>query len=352
MSKLLVAALVLIAACGNVKGEGSPSPSLSHTSPPGLTPGPNAVPWRVPNGITACGVLRTYAPATSTDPGTLAIGSRSFTIAPGTARAGTSGFVPEAGKAMCVWGGLSGTAASSPNSDLLGPYRCGRVRDYLAPTSAASGRLRVLEYWSQGEVELSVPSAASLGALRFDDYRCFAVEVDASGDVLAAARDLRLANETLACGRLRAYTPATATVPGSISIGSRTFGLPAGVTYTPDPAGARTDTQRVGQVICLRAIRDDAGVIASYGPDSDLGEPAPTGALTGGMCGRIAAFVAPTASSDGLVALALNIVPFRIPAGTQLTQKAGDAYRCYDLALDAQGDVIAVHDKDQPPVGF
>ena len=349
-------AVVALVACGAPREAGSGAatlvPSAAPTAPAGLTPSPNATPWRIANGITACGTLRAYVAATPTDPGSLSVGSRTFTIAPGTAKAGTSGFSPEIGKAMCVWGGLNGTGAAAPNSDLLGEYRCGRVRDLVAPTLATPGRLRLLEYWSEGEVELVVPAVAVLGTLHFDDYRCFAVDLDAGGDARTSRRDERLASETLTCGRLSAYTPAAATSAGTMAIGSRTFTIPAGVAYTLDPAGARTDTQAAGQVICLRAIRDDAGAITRYGPNMQLAAPGPNGVLPGGMCGRVAAFVAPTATRDGLVALALNMPPFRIPAGTTLTPKAGAHYRCYDLALDAQGDVIAVQDKDLPPGGI
>ena len=343
----LIAAVAV--ACGTVSDLNADS-SLSRTPPPGLTPDPNAVPWRAANGITACGVVHEYLPATATSAGKLRIGTRTLLIGIGTAAAGSNGFPPAAGRAMCVWGGLDGTAAAAPNADPLGEYRCGRIRDYVPATAAGNGRVKLLEYWSDGLLELVVPVTASLGALRYDDYRC--LRVDAPDDAVATGRDSRLSDADLACGEVRNYTPATATTAGVITIGSKTIGIPAGVTYQMDPAGARTDPLRPGIVTCLRATVDDGGVIARYGPVPTFAQPGPDGRIGGGMCGRVVAFRPPTGASDGFVALALNGVPFRIPAGTKLTPKADAYHRCYDLAVDARGDLIAIGDKDDPPVGL
>jgi hypothetical protein len=151
---------------------------------------------------------------------------------------------------------------------------------------------------------------------------------------------------------VRNYVPASATTPGLIGVGSKTFGIPAGVTYQMDPAGARNDPIAVGQVTCLRAMLDDGGAIARYGPLNIMSQPGANGLIGGGICGRIVAFSAPTATANGFVAFALNGSLMRIPAGTMLTPLADRYQRCYDLALDAQGDMIAVMDKDQPPMGF
>jgi hypothetical protein len=97
---------------------------------------------------------------------------------------------------------------------------------------------------------------------------------------------------------------------------------------------------------------DDAGAIARYGPVNVMSQPGPNGLIGGGLCGRIVAFKAPTATADGFVAFALNGTLMRIPSATTLTPLADRYQRCYDLALDAQGDMIAVMDKDQPPMGF
>jgi hypothetical protein len=352
MRRLLLLAAVLIAACGTTKSQSGPDASLAPTPAAGLSPGPNAIPWRVANGITACGVVRAYSAATATAPGSLRIGSRTFAIAPGTAAAGSSGFPPAVDKPMCIWGGLDGSPATAPNADPLEVYRCGRVRDFAAPTAGATGRLKTLDYWSDGEAEFIVPIGAQLGTLRYDDYRCFTLSVDAAGDAVAVTRDVRQADADLACGRVRGYAPATASTPGVIGIGSKTFGIPAGVTYLMDPAGARNDPIAIGQITCLRAMLDDAGAIARYGPVNVMSQPGANGLIGGGICGRIVAFKAPTATVDGFVAFALNGSLVRIPSATKLTPLADRYQRCYDLALDAQGDMIAVMDKDQPPVGF
>jgi hypothetical protein len=341
---------VLAVACGSLSGEGTRDPSLSASPPPGVTSDPTAVPWRVANGITACGIVREYMPATVSSAGTLRIGTRSYSIAPGTAALGSNGFVPRPDAAMCVWGGLNGSPGAAPDADAIGEYRCGRVREYVAPTSSASGRLRILDYWSDGELDLVVPVVgASLGKLWPDDYRCFSIDAH-PGDAVVTGRDTRLADVELACGRVRNYAPATGASPGVITVGSHTFGIPAGVYYQMDPAGARVDPITPGVVTCLRAQLDDSGTIARYGPVMTFVAPAPNGLVGAGITGRVVAFKAPTGTADGYVALALNSVPLRIPAGTHLSAKAAAYRRTYDVALDAQGDLIAVVDKDEPPV--
>jgi hypothetical protein len=349
MRFLIALAVVATVACGSLKNE--TSPSGSPTPRVGLTPDPNAVPWRVMNGITACGVVNAYTAPTIAATGSLSIGSRSYTIPAGTPAAGSNGFPPTVGKAMCVWGGLDGSAAAAPNADPLGEYRCGRVRDHRPATESANGALTMIEYWSDGEVELVVPHGVSIGTPHFDDYRCYTVAAP-SGDAVITGRDTRLADVSLACGRVKSYSPATGAAPGVIGVGSKTFGLPAGMTYLMDPAGARSDPIAVGKVLCLRAQLDDGGVIAQYGPASVFSDPGANGLIGGGICGRTVAFKAPTATQPGYVAFALNRIPMAIPAGAQLTPLADRYQRCYDLALDPKGDMIAVKDKDEPKVGF
>jgi hypothetical protein len=349
--RLVLFALAL-ASCGSLRGQSATAASAAPTSTDALTPSPQAVQWRVANGVTACGVVRAYVPATAGTAGSLRIGSRTFAIAPGTAAAGSNGFPPSADKAMCVWGGLDGSAAAQPNADPIGPYRCGRIRSYVGATSSGPGRLRMLEYWTDGEAEFIVPPGTPIGTLHYDDYRCFALTVDGAGDAYVTRRDETQADVDLACGHVAAYSAATAASPGFIRIGAKSFTIPAGVTYRRDPAGAPVDPIALGQVTCFNALLDDTGAIARYGPVPVFGSRGASGLIGGGMCGRVVAFKAPTSSADGSVALSLNGVVLPIPSGSQLTPLASGYYRCFDLSLDSAGNMIAVGDKDQPLVGF
>jgi hypothetical protein len=62
-------------------------------------------------------------------------------------------------------------------------------------------------------------------------------------------------------------------------------------------------------------------------------------------------FTPPTSTMDGSVALSYKSSLVRIPAGTMLTPKAGDPHRCYDFALDGNGDVVVLRDRDEEPGG-
>ena len=135
--------------------------------------------------------------------------------------------------------------------------------------------------------------------------------------------------ETSVCGRIAAFTAATATTDGTITIGSRPFVLRADALYSA--MGGNRITLVVGNSVCLQGARDAAGAFLPY-----------TGiALPADFCGTVMSFSQATLSADGSVVVRdLGIARFAIPRGTAAGADPTGARACFRLGLDARGDAI------------
>lgn len=135
--------------------------------------------------------------------------------------------------------------------------------------------------------------------------------------------------ETSVCGRIAAFTAATATTDGTITIGSRPFVLRADALYSV--MGQNRIALVVGNNVCLQGARDVAGAFLPY-----------TGiALPADFCGTVMSFSQATLSADGSVVVRdLGIARFVIPRGTDAGADPTGARACFRLGLDARGDAI------------
>lgn len=135
--------------------------------------------------------------------------------------------------------------------------------------------------------------------------------------------------ETSVCGRIAAFTAATATTDGTITIGSRPFVLRADALYSA--MGGNRIALVVGNSVCLQGARDAAGAFLPY-----------TGiALPADFCGTVMSFSQATLSADGSVVVRdLGIARFAIPRGTDAGADPTGARACFRLGLDARGDAI------------
>jgi hypothetical protein len=136
--------------------------------------------------------------------------------------------------------------------------------------------------------------------------------------------------ETTFCGRIAAFTPATATADGSITVGSRTFVLRADAIYSA--VGQNRLNLVVANSVCLTGARDAAGAFTQY-----LGNPMPSA-----YCGTVTSFTPATASTDGSVEIRdVGVVRFAIVRGTDVgSDPTGKPRTCFRLALDARGDAV------------
>lgn len=135
--------------------------------------------------------------------------------------------------------------------------------------------------------------------------------------------------ETSVCGRIAAFTSATAATDGTITIGSRSFVLRADALYSA--MGQNRITLVVGNSVCLDGARDATGAFLPY-----------TGiALPVDYCGTVMSFSPATPSADGSVVVRdLGIARFVIPRGTDAGADPTGARACFRLGLDARGDAI------------
>lgn len=134
-----------------------------------------------------------------------------------------------------------------------------------------------------------------------------------------------------ACGRINAFTQATASTDGSITIGTRAYVLRADALYSR--SGQNIQALGVGREVCLNGTLDASGAFVQY---IGHGIPQP-------YCGRVLELRAPTPTTAGsLVIQDTGVATFPIPVGTDLSNDApppsGTTYRCYSLNVDAAGD--------------
>ena len=137
--------------------------------------------------------------------------------------------------------------------------------------------------------------------------------------------------ESSVCGRIAAFTAATVTTDGTITIGSRSFVLRRDALYSA--MGQNRITLVAGNSVCLYGARDAAGAFLPY-----------TGiALPVDYCGSVMSFSPATPSTDGsLVVRDLGVARFVIPRGTDAGADPTGARACFRLGLDAHGDAIVI----------
>lgn len=133
-----------------------------------------------------------------------------------------------------------------------------------------------------------------------------------------------------ACGRINAFTAATATTDGTITIGTRAYVLRADALYSQ--MGQNRQSLVVGRDVCLNGTLDGTGAFVQY---AGHGIPQP-------YCGRVHELRSPTATAAGsLVIQDTGVATFPIPAGTDLSNDAPSQFgthKCYSLAVDEAGD--------------
>jgi hypothetical protein len=201
----------------------------------------------------------------------------------------------------------------------------------------------MIEQRDRGLVTFTVAATAGIGTdVSRTHLRCFGLGIDpATGDAQITGYAVG-SREEVGCGVVKIYTPPTDQSRGSVTLGSHTYVIRAGVVYAGDPAGQRADPLRPGLTVCLNGLVDNEGILTEHGPDR----------LTAGSleCGQVLSYLAPTASTPGEVRLAVGSSPKVIPVGVDV----GDdppGYRCFSFELDARGDLVVARRTDRlPPV--
>jgi hypothetical protein len=138
-----------------------------------------------------------------------------------------------------------------------------------------------------------------------------------------------VATSVTTCGTVSAYTAATSTSQGSITVGSQTFIIDAGTSMT------NSNLVVNGASICLQAALDASGNVTTPSEvKSDLESFAD-------LCGEISAFTAATQTAAGSITIGGTAYP--IATGTMITSGTTIATGqnvCIQATLDAFGEII------------
>ncbi len=309
--------IALAAACGSPLPSGAGAPGPSPSSTPAAATGP----------IEACGTVRAWAPPSETAAGSVTLGTRTYTVGAGT-RHGATGFVPTVGQDMCLFGGLDGDSAVSHGATALDRPFCGKLVAFTGPAAQQPGSLTLLHF---AFATLPIPPGTDLGTPLVGARRCFDVAVDAAGDpsVMARRSDPRFELETLWCGRVTAYGPATATEPGRLTIGTRSWSIAPGIAHDTEYPKYRGDQTELGQARCLTGAVDDAGRLVRY----------LTSEMPSREGGLVTAYTPATADRPGALTFSLRYERI-VAAGAALEGVKLGAQLCVAEDLDAGGDRV------------
>ena len=298
-----------------------------------LTPQPARAASEGTGALEVCGTLRAHSAATATADGSLRVGSRAYPIASGVT-VGNGGVEVAIGRNLCVTASIGLTSGRLVRylffMMLNGDRVCGNI---VRPTSTETFAMRA----DFGELTF----LRSTPAIAIDNpgmRACYAFQVEsASGDLFATAklpvRDAFSDRERVTkCGTVSVYVPATAASSGQITVGSRSFRIAAGTTYTGDPAGDRTDRTTVGQATCLSSTLDTGGAIVEY----------ITRAMETSITGTASAYAPPFGSGPGVAILSyVSRYELRIPAAIDAAIDVARGTYCYSATVDASGDMTA-----------
>ena len=275
-----------------------------------------------------CGTLREHRPATASANGLVSIGSAAYPTAPGTV-AGNGGVEVVPGRDLCI------QATQGRTSAQLVYYLF-----FPLPADRICGN-------NIGSTQTTTAIAADFGAMTLrrgpgsvpaqgNERVCYALQVDRpSGEPVAIGvlpvRDIDREWVT-ACGTIKEYARATGAASGSITVGTRSYRIGTGVSYTGDPAGDRTDRTAVGLNMCLRGTLGAAGEIVQY----------LTSAMPSGISARAAAYTPPAGGQSGLAITSyMSRSTIRIPAAIDATIDVSRGTHCFNTTVDATGDMSA-----------
>lgn len=303
---------------------------------------PAAATGQATRAVEVCGTLRAYSAPTPSAPGSVQIGTQTYEIAPATT-VGNGGVQIGVGRDLCATGSLAAAGAQLVRLTFFAMLTGDRVCGNIVPSSS-----NVVLRADFGELTL-VPASGVTGDN--DNMRvCYGFSVDRQSGALTATQKIAARTNVVTdleratkCGRVNTYAPATSATSGQLTIGSRSFRIAAGTTYTGDPAGDRTDRTKVGEGMCLSATLDPGGAIVQY-----LTRPIDTN-----IAATAVQYTPP--SGPGEVGIAILSYQSRfelvIPASLDATLDLARGSYCFTTSVNAAGDLTAYAVRDCSPGG-
>jgi hypothetical protein len=203
---------------------------------------PSSVSVEASTSISVCGVVTAYTAATASSAGSLTIGGQTIPISAGTNING-SGLI-QVGANLCLNGTLNASGQLVPPASMavngsLSVSVCGVVSAYTAAT-LIPGSITI------GGQTIPIAAGTNIngsGLISVGANLCLNGTLNASGQLVPPSSVAVNASSSVnVCGVVTAFTPATASAPGSITIGGQTFSIAPGTTLG--------FSAQVGQVLC------------------------------------------------------------------------------------------------------
>ena len=252
--------------------------------------------------LAICGEVDSYTAATGLVPGALVIDGQSFVLAAGTEL--TNSNLLTANADICLSASLNAsgdiTGGSITANAATAVEVCGAVTAFTAATAAVPGSITIggQTFPIAAGTTLDGQGLATVGA-----DLCLDATANGAGQLEDGTLTANATAAVEVCGAATAFTAATATAPGSITIGGQTFPIAAGTTL--DGQALAT----VGADLCLDATANGAGQLEDGTLTADA-------AATVDVCGTVTAFTAATATAPGSITVGGQT--FSIAAGTDL----------------------------------
>jgi hypothetical protein len=204
---------------------------------------------------------------------------------------------------------------------------CGTVSSYLAPSAVLPGLIVI------GGQAIPIAIGANIqgsGLISVGADLCLTGTLNVAGQLTDPTTVTVNATTSLeVCGVVSAYTAATASTPGSITIGGQT--IPIAVGTSIDGSGLIT----LGADLCLNGTLNASGQLVV---PSSVSVEASTSIS---VCGVVTAYTAATASSAGSLTIGGQTIP--ISAGTNINGSgliSVGANLCLSGTLNASGQLV------------
>jgi hypothetical protein len=210
------------------------------------------------NTVSICGAFGGFTPATISTPGSIVISGQIVPIAVGVVLGGSTALA--ANTTLCLSGTTNSAGqiilgAVSPTA--LAPVSvCGTVTAYTLATATTAGSITIggQTYGIAPGITLS---GAGLLTITANPALCLQATLNGAGQISSGSLGVTLGGTPTVnvCGVVTAFTAATATLGGSITVASNTLVIAAGTVFV----GATQPT--VGSGVCLSLVVDSSGAI-------------------------------------------------------------------------------------------
>jgi hypothetical protein len=190
---------------------------------------------------------------------------------------------------------------------------CGPVSGFTAATTTATGSITFSN--ANTTQSFTLPAGTTLSgspAITTGMNLCLVGTMNSAGQLASVTLIPNTTTATNLCGTVTAYSPATLSSLGSLTIGGQSVTLGLGTTFT----GATLST---GSNVCIAANVNGLGLVNGGTVTANAGGT--TGSNLVSICGPVSAYAAPTSSAAGSITISNVSVnaTYTFPAGTTTT---------------------------------